>query len=174
LGTSTRRDQHTTNQASPITISSQSRLRSRKSSSTLELEIPERRITADPRRTRTALNELRAIGVKITIDHFGTGSSTVAQLHELPIDGIKIDRSIVTRMETHHDDATLVRSMIELGQNLHLHITADGVENEDTTRNLRNLGCDHAQGLHISRPLTAAEYRDYLNGHNTQAALAGA
>jgi EAL domain-containing protein (putative c-di-GMP-specific phosphodiesterase class I) len=56
--------------------------------------------------------------------------------------------------------------MIELGQNLHLHVTADGVENEDTTRNLRNLGCDHAQGLHISRPLTAAEYRDYLNGLN--------
>ncbi len=106
--------------------------------SALELEIPERRITADLRRTRTALDELRAIGVKITIDQFGTGSSTVAQLHEIPIDGIKIDRTFVTRMETHHDDAILVRSMIELGQNLHLHITADGVENEDTTRSLRS------------------------------------
>ena len=132
--------------------------------SVLELEIPERRIIADLRRSRSALDELRAMGVKIAIDDFGTGSSTLAQLQELPVDGIKIDRSFVMRMATHDDDTVLVRSMIELGQILHLRVTAEGVENEDTSRSLRELGCDYAQGLHVARPLIAAECRDYFEG----------
>jgi len=142
--------------------------------SVLELEIPERRIIADLRRSRSALDELRAMGVRIAIDQFGTGSSTLTQLQELPVDGIKIDRSFVTRMETHDDDAVLVRSMIELGQNLHLRVTAEGVENEDTSRSLRELGCDFAQGLHVGRPLIAAECRDYLERLCAQGVLAGA
>jgi diguanylate cyclase (GGDEF)-like protein len=140
----------------------------------LELEIPERRIIADLRRTRSALDALRAMGVTIAIDDFGTGSSTLTQLQELPVDAIKIDRSFVTRMETHADDAVLVRSMIELGQNLHLRVTAEGVENEDTSRTLRELGCDYAQGLHIGRPLIAAEYRDYLEALSAEGAQAAA
>ena len=142
--------------------------------SVLELEIPERRIIADLRRSRSALDELRAMGVKIAIDDFGTGSSTLAQLQELPVDGIKIDRSFVMRMATHEDDAVLVRSMIELGQILHLRVTAEGVENEDTSRSLRELGCDYAQGLHVARPLTAAECRDYFEGLNAEGAQAAA
>jgi len=142
--------------------------------SMLELEIPERRIIADLRRARSALDELRATGVKIAIDDFGTGSSTLAQLQELPVDGIKIDRSFVMRMATHDDDAVLVRSMIELGQILHLRVTAEGVENEDTSRSLRELGCDYAQGLHVARPLTAAECRDYFEGLNAEGAQAAA
>ncbi len=137
--------------------------------SALELEIIERRIIADLRRSRRALEELRAMGVKIAIDQFGTGASTVAQLHELPIDEIKIDRSFVMRMETHDEDALFVRSMIELGQNLDLRVTAEGVENEDTSRTLRELGCDYAQGLHVGRPLVAAECRDYLESLSAQA-----
>jgi diguanylate cyclase (GGDEF)-like protein len=142
--------------------------------SVLELEIPERRIIADLRRARSALDELRATGVKIAIDDFGTGSSTLAQLQELPVDGIKIDRSFVMRMETHDDDAVLVRSMIELGQILHLRVTAEGVENEDVSRSLRELGCDYAQGLHVARPLTAEECRDYFDGPNAEGAQAAA
>ena len=142
--------------------------------SVLELEIPERRIITDLRRSRNALDELRAMGVTIAIDDFGTGSATLTQLQELPIDAIKIDRSFVTRMETHHDDAVLVRSMIELGQNLHLHVTAQGVENEDTNRSLRELGCDYAQGLHIARPLLATEYHNYLEALSAEGAQAAA
>ena len=132
--------------------------------SALELEITERRIIADLRRARAVLNELRAMGVMIAIDHFGTGTATLAQLQELPIDEIKIDRSLVTQMNTHAENAVLVRSMIEMGQNLHLRVTAAGVEDEGTSRRLRDLGCDFAQGLHLGRPVIAEECRRYLTG----------
>jgi diguanylate cyclase (GGDEF)-like protein len=131
--------------------------------SALQLEITESRIVADLRRARNALNQLRSMGVKIAIDDFGTGFSSLLQLQQLPIDEIKIDRSFVTRMETNQSDAVLVRSIIELGRNLGLHVTAEGVETESVRRSLRELGCDFAQGFHIARPAAADECRQYLN-----------
>jgi diguanylate cyclase (GGDEF)-like protein len=131
--------------------------------SALQLEITESRIVADLRRARKALDELRSMGVKIAIDDFGTGFSSLLQLQQLPIDEIKIDRSFVTRMETNQSDAVLVRSIIELGRNLGLHVTAEGVETESVRRSLRELGCDFAQGFHIARPATAEECRRYLD-----------
>jgi predicted signal transduction protein with EAL and GGDEF domain len=130
--------------------------------SALQLEITESRIVADLRRARKALIELRSMGVKIAIDDFGTGFSSLLQLQQLPIDEIKIDRSFVTRMETNQSDAVLVRSIIELGRNLGLRVTAEGVETESVRCSLSELGCDLAQGFHIGRPATAAECRRYL------------
>jgi diguanylate cyclase (GGDEF)-like protein len=131
--------------------------------SVLQLEITESRIVADLRRARTALDKLRAMGVKIAIDDFGTGFSSLLQLQQLPIDEIKIDRSFVTRMETNRSDAVLVRSIIELGRNLGLNVTAEGVESESVRSSLRQLGCDFAQGFHIGRPVDAEECRRYLD-----------
>jgi predicted signal transduction protein with EAL and GGDEF domain len=130
--------------------------------SVLQLEITESRIIADLRRARTALDELRGMGVKIAIDDFGTGFSSLLQLQQLPIDEIKIDRSFVTRMETNRSDAVLVRSIIELGRNLGLNVTAEGVESESVRCSLSELGCDFAQGFHIGRPVDAQECRRYL------------
>ncbi len=99
--------------------------------SALQLEITESRIVADLPRARAALEELRAMGVMIAIDDFGTGYSSLSQLQQLPVDEIKIDRSFVTRMETDRQDAVLVHSIIDLGRNLGLRVTAEGVETEN-------------------------------------------
>jgi diguanylate cyclase (GGDEF)-like protein len=128
----------------------------------LQLEITESRIVADVGRARSVLHELRSMGMTIAIDDFGTGFSSLLQLQQLPVDEIKIDRSFVMRMETEHDDAVLVRSIIDLGRNLGLRVTAEGVETASVQRILRELGCDFAQGFHIGRPVPAEECRRVL------------
>jgi diguanylate cyclase (GGDEF)-like protein len=130
--------------------------------SALQLEITESRIVADLPRARAALDELRAMGVMIAIDDFGTGYSSLSQLQQLPVDEIKIDRSFVTRMETDRQDAVLVHSIIDLGRNLGLRVTAEGVETENVKEVLARLGCDYAQGFHVGRPVVAGECRRYL------------
>ncbi len=130
--------------------------------SALQLEITESRIVADLPRARAALDELRAMGVMIAIDDFGTGYSSLSQLQQLPVDEIKIDRSFVTRMETDRQDAVLVHSIIDLGRNLGLRVTAEGVETENVKQVLARLGCDYAQGFHVGRPALAAECARYL------------
>ena len=130
----------------------------------LQLEITESRFVADIGRARKVLNELRTMGVTIAIDDFGTGYSSLSQLQQLPIDEIKIDRSFVMRMANHPDDAVLVRSIVELGHNLGLRVTAEGVETASVHRSLQELGCDFAQGFHISRPVPADECHCLLEG----------
>jgi diguanylate cyclase (GGDEF)-like protein len=128
----------------------------------LRLEITESRIVADLGRAQTVLRELRAMGLSIALDDFGTGFSSLSQLRQLQVDEIKIDRSFVTHMETDRNDAALVRSIIDLGRNLGLDVTAEGVETAMVHRTLRELGCDFAQGYHLSRPVPADECRGYL------------
>ncbi|HUA47957.1 MAG TPA: EAL domain-containing protein [Solirubrobacteraceae bacterium] len=137
--------------------------------SALQLEITETRIVADLPRARAALDELRAMGVKIAIDDFGTGYSSLSQLQQLPVDEIKIDRSFVTRMETDRQDAVLVHSIIDLGRNLGLRVTAEGVETENVKQVLARLGCDYAQGFHVGRPVVAGECARYLDSEATNA-----
>ncbi len=137
--------------------------------SALQLEITESRIVADLPRARAALEKLRAMGVMIAIDDFGTGYSSLSQLQQLPVDEIKIDRSFVTRMETDRQDAVLVHSIIDLGRNLGLRVTAEGVETENVKDVLAELGCDYAQGFHVGRPVVAQECTRYLGSRETVA-----
>jgi diguanylate cyclase (GGDEF)-like protein len=137
----------------------------------LQLEITESRIVADLPRARAALDELRAMGVMIAIDDFGTGYSSLLQLQQLPVDEIKIDRSFVTRMETDRQDAVLVHSIIDLGRNLGLRVTAEGVETENVKQVLAQLGCDYAQGFHVGRPVVAEECARYLGPVKDKAAV---
>jgi diguanylate cyclase (GGDEF)-like protein len=136
----------------------------------LQLEITESRVVTDVGRARKVLEELRTAGVTIAIDDFGTGYSSLSQLQQLPVDEIKIDRSFVIGMETDGDDAILVRSVIELGRSLGLHVTAEGVESERVHRTLRELDCDYVQGYHIGRPMVAAECRRYLEANRQRLA----
>jgi diguanylate cyclase (GGDEF)-like protein len=137
----------------------------------LQLEITESRIVADLPRARAALDELRAMGVMIAIDDFGTGYSSLSQLQQLPVDEIKIDRSFVTRMETDRQDAVLVHSIIDLGRNLGLRVTAEGVETQNVKDVLAELGCDFAQGFHVGRPAVAHECTRYLGPGRPAAAV---
>jgi diguanylate cyclase (GGDEF)-like protein/PAS domain S-box-containing protein len=122
----------------------------------LELEITETTILVDPPRTREVLAGLRDIGVRLAIDDFGSGHSSLSYLKRLPIDVLKIDKSFVLTMAHDADDAIIVRSIIDLGHNLGLQVVAEGVETEATSRRLAELRCDRLQGYHLGRPEPAS------------------
>jgi diguanylate cyclase (GGDEF)-like protein len=122
------------------------------------LEITESAIMDDPARAEATLNRLAEMGFGLSIDDFGTGYSSLAYLKRLPVDELKIDKSFVLGMQTDEDDATIVRSTIDLAHNLGLKVVAEGVETADLYDRLAGLECDDAQGYHISRPLPAAEF----------------
>jgi len=130
--------------------------------SRLELEITESTMLEDPPRTRVILERLSAMGIRLSIDDFGTGYSSLAYLKRLPVDEIKIDRSFVMNMVDDEDDATIVRSTIDLGRNLGLEVVAEGVESGPIWDRLSDLGCTVAQGYFLSRPLPADQLTPWL------------
>jgi diguanylate cyclase (GGDEF)-like protein len=125
--------------------------------SLVTLEITESEVMDDPFLAVEVLGQLRALGVHTSIDDFGTGHSALAYLKHLPIDEIKIDQSFVGGLRTSPADETIVRAIIDLGHNLGLTVVAEGVEDDDTLQRLRSLGCDRAQGYHLSPPITCQE-----------------
>jgi diguanylate cyclase (GGDEF)-like protein len=128
----------------------------------LECEISEHTVMADPRRAMAILERLRGLGVKLSLDDFGTGHSSLSYLKRLPLDEVKIDRSFVMGMTDDDNDAAIVRTTIDLARNLGLDVVAEGVESETILRNLSELSCDIAQGFYLSRPLPAAELDGWL------------
>jgi diguanylate cyclase (GGDEF)-like protein len=137
----------------------------------LELEITEDTILIDPARTSVILEQLGARGVALAIDDFGTGYSSLNYLKRLPVDVLKIDRSFVSRMEVDDDDAVIVRSTIELAHNLGLVVVAEGVETQETLVRLAELGCDNAQGFHLSPPVPADKLTEWLLARAPRIAL---
>ena len=129
----------------------------------LELEITESAIMGDPQRTMRTLTLIRDLGVRFTIDDFGTGYSSLAHLRKLPVTGIKIDKSFVQNMEWDRDNAVIVRSIIDLGHNLSLKVTAEGVETQEAKDMLVGFKCDEAQGYYYSRPIPAREIVQLLS-----------
>ena len=129
----------------------------------LELEITESIIMADPAHAMEVLAELRKMGIGLSIDDFGTGYSSLGYLKKLAVDEIKIDKSFVKEMAHNEDDTAIVRSTIDLAHNLGLKVVAEGVESQETLDRLAALGCDEAQGYHISRPIPAPELTRWMN-----------
>jgi diguanylate cyclase (GGDEF)-like protein len=115
----------------------------------LELEMSERSALTDLPRARAHLAELSHLGVSLSIDDFGAGSSSLAYFRRLPVDALKIDRSLVMRILGSEPDAAIVRSTILLAHALGLRVTAAGVESADCNRALAELGCDAVQGFHF-------------------------
>jgi diguanylate cyclase (GGDEF)-like protein/PAS domain S-box-containing protein len=136
----------------------------------LELELTESLLMQDVKNTQKVLNELSAMGVRLSIDDFGTGYSSLAYLKRLPVHALKIDRSFVMDMVNDRDDLVIVQSTVDLGHNLGLQVVAEGVENEEVLQRLRELGCDFAQGYHLSRPLPAVALEQWMNGHSADLA----
>ena len=128
----------------------------------LEFEITESAMLTDPARTKLILERLSAMDIRLSIDDFGTGYSSLSYLKRLPVSEIKVDRSFVMNMNEDEDDATIVRSTIDLGRNLGLDVVAEGVENREVWDRLRALGCTAAQGYYLSRPVPASELGDWL------------
>jgi diguanylate cyclase (GGDEF)-like protein len=128
----------------------------------LQLEITESMIMSDPDRAVATVTRLSGLGVRMSVDDFGTGYSSLANLRRLPIDELKIDRSFVSPMLRDESDLIIVRSTINLGHDLGLKVIAEGVEDADTLQRLALLGCDLAQGYHLSRPLAAPDFDRWL------------
>jgi predicted signal transduction protein with EAL and GGDEF domain len=138
----------------------------------LQLEITESMIMSDPERVTATVTRLSDLGVRMSVDDFGTGYSSLANLRRLPIDELKIDRSFVAPMLHDESDLIIVRSTINLGHDLGLRIIAEGVEDSATMHQLALLGCDLAQGYHVSRPMPASAFVEWLSTANTQGSAA--
>jgi len=128
----------------------------------LTLEITESGVMADTWRTIPVLEELALSGVRLSIDDFGKGNTALAYLQRLPVHEVKIDKSFIFRMSSDMGDAVIAQTIIELGHNLGLSVVAEGVEDQITWDRLGAMGCDFAQGYHLSKPVPAGVVTRWL------------
>ncbi|KGX88715.1 putative bifunctional diguanylate cyclase/phosphodiesterase [Pontibacillus marinus] len=126
----------------------------------LELEITES-IIQNVSESKEVLNRLRSIGVKLSIDDFGTGYSSLYVLRELPIDVIKIDKSFIDNL-TDSKNLSMIKTIIDLGLNLNLHVLAEGIEHEYQVKKLVEQGCSSGQGYQFSRPVSEKDFEALL------------
>jgi diguanylate cyclase (GGDEF)-like protein len=130
--------------------------------SALLLEITENVLMSDPSGVANVLRGLDELGVALSLDDFGTGYSSLVHLKRLPVAEIKIDRSFVQRMDEEDDDATIVRSIIDLGDALGLRVVAEGVETRSAWDALSRMGCDAAQGWYLAKAMPPREATEWL------------
>ncbi|MDA8101756.1 MAG: bifunctional diguanylate cyclase/phosphodiesterase [Nitrospiraceae bacterium] len=136
----------------------------------LEMEITESTVMADPTRSRLVIEQLRGMGVAVSVDDFGAGYSSFTYLQQLPISSVKIDSSFVTTMAGDANGRAIVRAIIDLAKDLSIGTVAEGVETEEVMEALRTLGCSMAQGYYIHRPAAAADMTHWLAGGTIPAA----
>jgi diguanylate cyclase (GGDEF)-like protein/PAS domain S-box-containing protein len=125
--------------------------------SRLQLDIAERLLIDDDRNVLSTLDSLRSLGVRLVIDDFGTGHSSLGALHRFPVDGVKIDRSFVERLGTGDRDEAMVEAIVAVTRALGLDAIAEGVERAEQVERLRELGCRQAQGYLLGRPVPVDE-----------------
>jgi diguanylate cyclase (GGDEF)-like protein len=135
----------------------------------LNLEVTESAIMTEPARAQRLLEQLSTLGIRISIDDFGAGYTSLGQLKNLPVSELKIDRSYVMTMTEDPSNALIVQSVVDLGHNLGFTLVAEGVETEQILTALAGLGCDVAQGYHLSRPVTAAAFDTWCAGRRITA-----
>jgi EAL domain-containing protein (putative c-di-GMP-specific phosphodiesterase class I) len=121
----------------------------------LKLEITESAVMENVGNATALLQNLRSLGVQLSMDDFGTGYSSLSYLHRFPIDTLKIDRSFVTHMTENDENAEIVRTIVGLAKNLGMDVVAEGVESQAQLEMLRQLGCEYGQGFLFSKPLAA-------------------
>jgi len=119
----------------------------------LQLEITETIVAADPVRVIEIMHKLRELGVSLSLDDFGTGSSSFAYLRELPVQELKIDKSFILGMDGDEQAATIVQTIVELSRNLGLKAVGEGIETEEARDLLAGCGCDYGQGFLLARPM---------------------
>ncbi len=128
----------------------------------LTLEVTESAVMKDPESALLALKTLDRMGIVLSIDDFGTGFSSMAQLKQMPVKELKIDKTFVLALATNRDDQIMVRTLISLAENLGLETVAEGLEDAASLRMLKSMGCTRAQGYHVSKPLSAEEFLPWL------------
>ncbi len=123
----------------------------------ITLEVTESAVMEEPEKALTTLNQLRALGAKLSVDDFGTGYSSLSQLRTLPVHELKIDKSFVLKLASEPQDQLIVRSTIEMAHGLGLLVVAEGIESMDAWALLQTWQCDLGQGFGLSRPVPAGD-----------------
>jgi diguanylate cyclase (GGDEF)-like protein len=129
----------------------------------LFIEVTETALMTDPERAASVLRELEQSGVRVSIDDFGTGQTSLGYLSTLPIHELKIDRSFITDMIEHSGHAAIVHSIVELGHNLGFSVVGEGVETREVLAELTSVGCDVAQGYFFTRPMPVEDLAPWID-----------
>jgi diguanylate cyclase (GGDEF)-like protein len=132
----------------------------------LELEVTESAIMTEPARAQQLLHGLAALGIRLSIDDFGAGYTSLGQLKTLPVTELKIDKSFVLTMTEDTSSALIVHSVIDLGHNLGLTLIAEGVETEEALTALAGYGCDLAQGYYLCKPISVDSFDTWRARHH--------
>ncbi|MEO8135019.1 MAG: PAS domain S-box protein, partial [Betaproteobacteria bacterium] len=133
----------------------------------LNLEITESMVMGRTDSMIGCLNELRALGITLSMDDFGTGYSNLGYLMHLPLDVLKIDRSFVRDLPTHQGAMSIARAIVSMGRSLGMRVVAEGVETMAQADFLESIWCEHAQGFMYCKPLPAAELAAWIEGHQS-------
>lgn len=128
----------------------------------LTLELTESTIMSDPEHALEILTKIDSMNIRLSIDDFGTGYSSLSYLKQLPVDEIKIDKSFVISMLDDNNDATIVKSTIDLAHNMGLRVVAEGIESENIWQRLLEMKCDLAQGFYMCKPSAAADLTQWF------------
>jgi EAL domain-containing protein (putative c-di-GMP-specific phosphodiesterase class I)/GGDEF domain-containing protein len=131
-------------------------------------EVTETSMMLDPANSLRALNSLSATGIPVSIDDFGSGYSSLSYIKQLPASEVKIDRSLVTELNTGAEDRVIIRTTIDMCHSLGYQVVAEGVEDEATAKLLRDMGCDMIQGYLLTPPLPFDEMMDWLDQNHQQ------
>jgi c-di-GMP phosphodiesterase Gmr len=135
----------------------------------LTLELTESAFVDDPDGARRVLDALKALDTNLAMDDFGTGYSNLAYLQKLPIDVLKIDRSFITDLTANKDSRAIVSTVLSLASALGMKTTAEGIESEEISAELRRLGCTNGQGYFYAKPLNGAAAYEFLVGNKASA-----
>jgi len=131
--------------------------------SALKLEITESTVMENTQGVVDVMRHLRELGVRLAMDDFGTGHSSLSCLHRFPIDQLKIDRSFIVNMQEHREFAAVMDAIVSLAHFLHLEVVAEGIENADQLAMLQAMDCKYGQGYFFARPMPAEDVIPYLS-----------
>jgi diguanylate cyclase (GGDEF)-like protein len=137
----------------------------------LELELSERGTLRNEAGVVGQLRQLKALGVRLMVDDFGTGQSAIAYLKQFPLDGLKVDRSFVEGVADKEDDSAITSAIVAMAQRLKLDVVAEGVELDSQLQCMREYGCDHIQGFLYSPGLPPKQFRDALETRGASVGL---
>jgi diguanylate cyclase (GGDEF)-like protein/PAS domain S-box-containing protein len=132
----------------------------------LELELTENYVTQNPERAGRLLAEIKKMGVRLAIDDFGVGYSSLTLLKRFPIDTLKVDRSFIRDLPQNVEDKALTEAIIAMGKSLNLTVVAEGVETQEQQTFLRDRACDEMQGYFFSKPIPGGEFAELLRNHS--------
>ena len=124
----------------------------------LNLEITEDEAMEDPDLIIKILTELKSKGIKISMDDFGTGYSSLSYINKLPIDTIKIDRSLIINLKNNSKNKVIIKSIVVMAHSLDIKVVAEGIETESEFIMLKELQCDSIQGYLIGKPMTSSDF----------------